>query len=267
MKRDAHVHSPFCPHGTTDSLKSYVERAIHLGIEDLSFTEHAPLPQGFVDTTPTKDSGMTFTMLEQYLQAVETVKQTYAQDIRIRTGLEVDFVEGFEEQTTAFLNQYGPYLDDSILSVHFLKVTTNEYVCIDYSKELYLRTAQKLGGSEQLYSLYYTTVLKSVATNLGNWKPERIGHFSLIHKFQHALPSLPSDSHHLNGVLNAIHQAGYEVDMNSAGLAKPYCRESYPPEHWIQQAMNLGVPVVFGSDAHQTKDLHQFAEQFTSFEK
>ncbi|MGG7186098.1 histidinol-phosphatase HisJ, partial [Clostridium butyricum] len=25
--RDGHIHSPFCPHGTLDSLESYVEEA------------------------------------------------------------------------------------------------------------------------------------------------------------------------------------------------------------------------------------------------
>lgn len=267
MKRDAHVHSPFCPHGTTDSLESYVEQALKLGIQDMSFTEHAPLPEGFVDTTPSRDSGMTLDSLEKYLIAVDSIKNQYKNDITIRTGLEVDFIDGYEKQTRQFLDTYGTYLDDSILSVHFLKLPKDDYVCIDYSKELYLETVNRLGGAEPLYSLYYTTVLKSVTTNLGQWKPKRIGHFSLIHKFQHALSEIPNDEQHLTDVLHAIQQAGYEVDMNSAGLAKSYCREPYPPVRWIQKAMELNVPVVFGSDAHQRKDLHQFAERFLSFEK
>ncbi|MFC4355899.1 histidinol-phosphatase HisJ [Chryseomicrobium palamuruense] len=267
MKRDAHVHSPFCPHGTTDSLSSYIERAILLGVQDLTFTEHAPLPEGFVDTTPTRDSGMSRDTLEKYLTAVEDVKSRYRNDLTIRTGLEVDFIEGFEEQTTNFLDAYGQYLDDSILSVHFLQVAKADYVCIDYSKELYLETADRLGGPEQLYSLYYTTVLKSVAANLGKWKPKRIGHFSLIHKFQHVLTTQPNDDQYLKEVLHAIHHAEYEIDMNSAGFAKPYCQESYPPERWIQKAIDLGVPVVFGSDAHQAKDFHQFSERLLNFEK
>ena len=42
MKRDAHIHSPFCPHGTKDAFELYIEKAIKNGFTDISFTEHAP---------------------------------------------------------------------------------------------------------------------------------------------------------------------------------------------------------------------------------
>ena len=43
--RDGHIHSPFCPHGTDDSLESYVEEALKQGLVEMSFTEHMPLPE------------------------------------------------------------------------------------------------------------------------------------------------------------------------------------------------------------------------------
>ncbi|WP_342525086.1 histidinol-phosphatase HisJ [Chryseomicrobium sp. FSL W7-1435] len=267
MQRDAHIHTPFCPHGSADTFVHYCERAIALGIRDISFTEHAPLPKSFIDTTPTQDSGMSYNQMEAYIKEVKRVQKIYANDLRVRVGLELDYIEGFEEETTAFLDNYGQELDDSILSVHFLKLPNNSYVCIDYSKEVYLDTVQQLKSSEQLYSLYYATVLKSITTSLGNWKPNRIGHLSLIHKFQHALPSLPDDRQHLLEVLSAIKSAGMEIDMNSAGLAKSFCREPYPPLAIAQLAQAQGIPLVFGSDAHVANDLHQFAEHFTEFEK
>lgn len=267
MKRDAHVHTPFCPHGSTDSLHTYIERAIELGIEDITFTEHAPLPFSFVDTTPTGDSGMSLSQLESYLSATQDLKLEYQHQLRIRIGLEVDYIEGYEKQTTQFLNQYGPHLDDSILSVHFLQLPTHDYVCIDYSKELYLNTVKRLGGADQLYSLYYATVLKSISTSLGDWKPNRIGHFSLVRKFQHALSDQPDDSHHLLQVLNAIETAKMEIDLNSAGMAKEFCKEPYPPLFMAREAQRRNIPLVFGSDAHVVRDLHQFSEYFNEFRK
>ena len=44
MKRDGHIHTPFCPHGTKDSFEEYIEKALSLGFKEISFTEHAPLP-------------------------------------------------------------------------------------------------------------------------------------------------------------------------------------------------------------------------------
>ena len=58
MRRDGHIHTPYCPHGTNDTFHDYVETALGLGFEEITFTEHAPLPKGFNDPTPAKDSGM-----------------------------------------------------------------------------------------------------------------------------------------------------------------------------------------------------------------
>lgn len=46
IKRDGHIHTPFCPHRTKDDLEAYVHEAIKLGREEITFTEHFPLPAG-----------------------------------------------------------------------------------------------------------------------------------------------------------------------------------------------------------------------------
>ena len=51
--------------------------------------------------------------------------------------------------------------------------------------------------------------------------------------------------------------ADYELDLNSAGLSKPFCKEPYPPLPFIEYAKSIELPLVFGSDAHVAKDLHQ----------
>ena len=51
--------------------------------------------------------------------AAVTAEKEYDGQISILTGLETDFITGYEEETAAFLNTYGPSLDDGILSVHF----------------------------------------------------------------------------------------------------------------------------------------------------
>ena len=51
------------------------------------------------------------------------------------------------------------------------------------------------------------------------------------------------------------------MDYNGAGTAKPLCREPYPPDWVIQEAMGLNIPLVYGSDAHQAKELGQGMEQ------
>lgn len=52
MKKDGHIHTPYCPHGTLDPIHLYIEKAIQNGFREISFTEHAPLPSNFIDPTP-----------------------------------------------------------------------------------------------------------------------------------------------------------------------------------------------------------------------
>ena len=260
MNKDGHIHTPYCPHGTEDSFHMYIEKAIQSDFHSITFTEHAPLPYGFIDPTPDKDSGMNMNQLESYISELEKLKKEYNKDIVISTGLEVDFITGFEKQTTEFLNTYGKYLDDSILSVHFLKYG-NDYTCIDFSKTIFLEFVSRLGNPMSVYKLYYKTLTDSITSNLGNFKPKRIGHITLVHKFQQAFGEEVQDHDDIIAVLKEMKKQQLELDVNRAGIAKPYCLESYPPLPYIKQAKELGIPLVFGSDAHQAKDLHQYYDE------
>lgn len=260
MKKDGHIHTHFCPHGTNDSFEQYIERAIELRFDEISFTEHAPLPAGFADTTPTKDSAITIEQLDDYFKKIEQLKRYYKNDIKINCGLEVDYIEGFETETKQFLNTYGHLLDDSILSVHFLKFN-GEYDCVDYSPNLFEQMISKYGSIENIHNNYYRTVLKSVTSDLGKYKPKRIGHITLVNKFQKKFPLNKSFNSKIEEILQAIKTNNLELDYNGAGTAKPLCREPYPPTEIALKAKSYGIPLIYGSDAHQAKELGQGLEQ------
>jgi histidinol-phosphatase (PHP family) len=254
MIHDGHIHTPFCPHGTKDSLHQYCEAAIQHQISGITFTEHAPLPHSFFDPTPQKDSGMAWRDLQSYFNEVRAVQAQYKGHLNIYVGLEVDFIEGYEKETTDFLNEYGTLLDDSILSVHFLKVDS-EYLCIDYSPDVFKQAADILGSFEAVYKLYYQTVLKSIQADLGPNKPNRIGHLTLVRKFHKRFPVSNRFSTDISLLLTEIKKKGYELDYNGAGFVKPLCKEPYPYTEVINEAIKLHIPLVYGSDAHQVSQL------------
>lgn len=74
--------------------------------------------------------------LERYIHEISGLKKEYRGQLSIRTGLEVDYIAEFEDEITLFLDTYGPYLDDSILSVHFLR-TDSSYLCLDYDEHTF----------------------------------------------------------------------------------------------------------------------------------
>jgi histidinol-phosphatase (PHP family) len=254
--RDGHVHTKFCPHGSKDSFETYIERAITLGYTEISFTEHAPLPERFDDPTPLSDSAMNKADLNDYFNEISQLKNKYKNKLTINAGLEVDYIEGYEQEITQLLNEVGPMLDDAILSVHFLRDSLG-YSCLDYSPENFQMMISAYGSIEKVYQNYYRTVLKSVEADLGPYKPRRIGHITLVHKFQLKYPMNRPFDHEIEQILNSISNHNYELDYNGAGTAKPLCREPYPPTHIIKKAKSMNIPLVYGSDAHQAKELGQ----------
>lgn len=256
MKADGHIHTPYCPHGTKDAFEDYIARALQLGFDEISFTEHAPLPARFVDPTPRQDSGMDASELENYFSVLSKLQKKYAPEIKINIGLEVDYIEGYEEDTKAFLNEYGQQLDDGILSVHFLK-NQDTYYCLDYSPDVFETMIHDYSSVEAVYKAYYDTLERSISADLGQFKPKRIGHLTLVHKFQKKFPTSMVFDEKIQRILDKIAKQGLALDYNGAGMKKPLCREVYPPEKIIKEAIKRKIPLVYGSDAHSRKDLNQ----------
>lgn len=253
---DGHIHTPFCPHGTTDTFEQYIEWFLERQIDEISFTEHAPLPAGFIDTTPTKDSAMHLNQLATYIETLQQLKQKFQQNININIGLEVDFIEGYECETKKFLNQFGPLLDDSILSVHFIKKEA-DYYCLDYSDDYFKKMIHSFGSVTNIYEKYYETVKQSILADLGPFKPKRIGHMTLAHKFQLKYPVERSFLHEEEALLQLVKAHHLALDYNGAGVVKEFCQEPYPPDNLVEKAIQLGIRFVYGSDAHSIKGLGQ----------
>ena len=53
--------------------EDYVKRAIEIGLDEITFTEHLPLPENFKDPSPENDSAMSIDQLHKYMEEVETL--------------------------------------------------------------------------------------------------------------------------------------------------------------------------------------------------
>jgi len=261
---DYHVHTPFCPHGTNDAWEDYIVKAIEMRLAEISFTEHAPLPRSFTDPVPEKDSAMALEQLEMYFQQGEALKLKYQEQIKINIGLEVDFIEGYEQETRQLLDYYGKRIDDAILSVHMLKLKNGEYVCLDYSEQEFGKIIEQCGSVEAVYQLYYQTVLLAIEADLGSYKPTRMGHLSLVEKFQKKYPSQFDNFELIEQILQLTKTKNYSLDLNTAGLYKPLCQSIYPNQQIIDRALALDIQLKPGSDSHQSTTI---ARGFDKIEK
>lgn len=258
--KDGHVHSPYCLHGSKDTFQMYIEKAIECGIEEISFTEHFPLPEGFTDPVPEKDSSMGVEALERYIKELRIIKKFYSDVIKINIGVEVDYIEGYESEIKDLLDKYGEFFEDSILSVHMVKYK-DEYYCIDYSRDGFGELVKILGGVDKVYDLYYNTLKKAINSDLGKYKPKRIGHTNLVRKYNKIYPYDYSKNSNLEEVVELIKEKNYEVDYNISGLYKEDCGEEYISGYLYDLIKKYNIPMVFGSDSHtcETLDLYRLS--------
>lgn len=253
IKRDGHVHSHYCPHGTKDAFQDYLENAIIRGIEEITFTEHLMFPREIVNEEFYNSCAPSEEELEKYFQEIANLKDQYGKRIKINTGLEVDYIEGYEKWIKQKLDQYGPKLNDGILSIHFVKVD-NKYYAVD-GLEDFEELLKRIGSLEKVYDLYFDTVLKAIKSDLGEYKPKRIGHPTLIRIFNQKYPHEYRNEKKIYDIVRTIKEEGYEIDINTAGLRKPYCHEIYPSGYFFSLAKEMGLKMVYGSDAHKADDV------------
>lgn len=263
LRRDGHTHTEFCPHGSREATELFIRRAAELGFESYSLTEHPPLPEGFLDPTPDRSCGMAAADLEPYFERAGRLKAQYAGTIEVRVGLEVDYIPGFEPDIRGLLDRCGSLLDDSVLSVHFLK-GKGGWRCVDLSAEDFREgLIDAYGSAEAVHEAYWGVVKQAVQADLGPYKPRRIGHLSLANKFQlkHPLKNPVQFRPQVQEILDLIRARQMELDLNAAGLFKPDCREIYPSPWILEEALQRGIPLVYGSDAHSVKGVGQGFEE------
>lgn len=247
--KDGHIHSPYCPHGSSDQFEKYIKKALEVGVTEMTFTEHLPLPKNFKDPSPKNDSAMDEDDLLNYFNELKILKEKYKHSVKINIGVEVDYIEGYEEEIKEMLDKYGEYIDDAILSVHMIKLE-NKYYLIDYSPEEFKNLINLLGSIEKVYYKYYQTLKLAINADLGIYKPKRIGHLNLIRKFNKIYPYDYSHMELLEELIKIIKAKGYELDFNVSGHRKEYCNEAYIDGYLLELVRKYDVNTVLGSDSH-----------------
>lgn len=265
MLMDGHTHTELCPHGSGEPVEKMIQRAIQLGMKKYCITEHAPLPPDFINSYQGSEDGVTEASLKindlsTYFKLTQTLQKKYRDQIEISIGFEVDYLEGFEDFTKRFLDEYGPMTQENILSVHFMKGTNDKFYCVDDGVENFSAGFRDwLDNPQVVFQHYYSTVLKSVEANLGDYSPQRIGHMSLIRKYQDYfnLTEQINDSNTRLALLclTKMKEQNRELDLNLAGLYKPLCNDFYPGEQILKMAQKLAIPLIYGSDAHNIESV------------
>ena len=229
---DYHMHTPLCGHAIGEPAE-YAETAVKLGLEEIGFSDHAPL-LSHEDPRIT----MNIKQLPTYHKMIESVQKKFKDKIRIKVAIEADFLPGYEKKTKAMLDGY-PY-DYVIGSVHFIKNWGFD--------DPDMRETWDQVDTNRVYRDYFDLLRQSAASKLF----DIMGHVDLVKKFGHRASEDMTGE--IEKTAKVFKESGVAVEINTSGLRRP-CKEMYPALSHLKIYCKAGVPLTFGSDSHDPKDV------------
>ncbi|MCX6143970.1 MAG: histidinol-phosphatase HisJ [Ignavibacteriales bacterium] len=228
MLVDYHTHTEFCKHAQ-GGVEDYVKKAVDLGFDEIGCSDHAPLPGNY-------DERHRMNLEEYYSQYAPMVSgliEKYQKRIRIKRGIECDFLDWASEWNSKFIAENS--FDFVIGSVHFVGPRGEEkplFGCEYDETEI-----------EALYEGYFLEIANSAKAGLF----DIIAHCDIVKKFG-SFSSKRVDEL-MWEALSQIKKADLCIEINTSGLRKPK-RETYPGEKVLTIARDLKIPLTLGSDAH-----------------
>jgi histidinol-phosphatase (PHP family) len=237
MPADYHMHTPLCRHAE-GAPTEYAARAVALGLTEIGFSDHAPMPRDDFD-----DWRMRLDQLDEYVGQVRQAQREHP-GLAIRLALEVDYLPG-EEDWVRELAARHPW-DYFIGSVHY--VSGGWDVDSPFKRELW-----QTCDVDAVWAEYCERLRRAAASGLF----EILGHADLPKKFGYRphrdLAELFAP------VFAAARATDTAIELNTAGLRKD-CVEIYPSAALLRLAQAHGVAITFGSDAHHPMEVgHAFA--------
>jgi len=229
---DYHMHTPLCHHAVGEPTE-YAARAVALGLREIGFSEHSPMPRDDFD-----DWRMHLGKVGDYVERVRRAQKAHPQ-LAIKLALEVDYIPGHEEWIRK-LAGLQPW-DYFIGSVHYVSNSWD----IDNPRKL---SEWKKHDPYEVWSLYFERLTQAAESGLF----EIIGHADLPKKF--GLYPGRDCTPLFDRFLQAAARNEIAIELNTAGLRKD-CKEIYPSPKFLQLAKDKGVAITFGSDAHASTEV------------
>ena len=232
---DYHMHLR-APDGSIDHSVEAVERfasvAAERGVDEIGFTEHVYYFRQTRELwTQSYELERCVYDLDRYCEAVLEAKR---RGLRVKLGLEVDYVPGKERELRDLL---APYPWDYLLgSVHRI-----EGHAVDQDPGVW----EHLPVSE-VWRRYFIALRGAVRSGLF----DVLAHLDLVKIFGTRPPAEELVLHH-EETADAIDAAGnVAIEVSTAGLRKPV-GELYPDPGLLAACKSRAIAVTTASDAHQ----------------
>jgi len=249
LKTDGHVHSRLCHHAVGE-MEDYVLAACDKGLDRLVFLEHFETGIRYFETT-----WLTPADFEVYFATGRDLQQKYRGRIDIGLGVEVGYNPDGLEATLAFLAQYQ--WDRVGLSYHFMGHENRHLNMLSRKVENMAKFSRL--GVKDIVSAY----LEGLRVAVGQLPVTVLCHLDAALRHH---PEIVFDNDHqrqMMAILEELKSRGIALEINTSGF--DHRRLPYPPPWLVKQALELGVKLVAGSDAHRPQDVGRYFDRLPGY--
>ena len=242
-----HTHNYFCD--GKEAPEEYVKKAIELGFKALGFSSHAPVLFKNEYSIPPEKFG-------DYCIEIKRLKNKYSEQIDLFLALEADYIPNKTHDFSYFRKECE--LDYIIGSIHLvLDPATGEIWFIDGGKQEKWDKGLEVvfkGDIKAGVKAFYHQTNKM----LEDQKPEIIGHFDKIKMHNKNRFFSQKDNWYQNLIyesLQLIKEKNVVMEISTRGLYKARSDELFPSIFILQQAQEMGIPLMLNTDAHHPTEL------------
>jgi histidinol-phosphatase (PHP family) len=254
---DGHCHSGYSPHGSGDPTERFVLAAVASGLRRLTLLEH-PLAPPSLPASLREAIYLEPERLEAFLREASDLKRRMADHIDLRIGLELDYFPTFPDFSRDVLDAYGGWLDDAVLSLHFLP-DGDRLRPLDVDPAEVGALVAHAGSVAALRERYWETLAEAIrrAAAWGPKAPRRVAQLDVVGKYEgrFAPPPPAREEGRVREVLALMVRHGFALEVNAQGVDVPGRHRPYPAPWIVRLAAHMGLTLVYGSDAHRPQDV------------
>lgn len=233
MIADTHTHTRFSVDGQ-DDMEDMCREAIDKGLKYICFTDH-------IEHNPA-DDGYRYLDLDQYLDAIERLKDKYGDQINILKGIEFSEPHCYPGEFEKYLSRD---LDIVIGSIHYIgkiglhhfdrAYAGNRDSIMDYTRQ-------------RVYGEYYQALLETV----------KLGGFDILAHFDNPKRYLKEpclESELIDEILYEMVSKDIALEINTSPLRRGY-HETAPGSEILKRFISAGGKrITIGSDAHSCPEI------------
>lgn len=230
-----HTHTSFCD--GKDTPEEIVLSALEQGVHALGFSGHCFVPF---------DPGCRMDDTEGYRREVLRLKEKYRDQILILLGIEEDLYALVSREEFSYI----------IGSAHYMKAGERYYAVDDEYSTLVTCIKEHFASDPILFAKQY---FENLCNYIEARKPDIIGHFDLLTKFDETMPPLflGNPEYERMAVEYACRAAksGCLFEVNTGAIARGVRTNVYPSAEILHALRREGAKLILSSDSHRKETL------------